>query len=135
MIGPLKFALSTLLVTLVVMTQAFCACAVTIQNAHDMPALNEMSHHDHGTMSDLSDEKTPPCEHCEEGINRATNSTSSMAINALLSKIQYLNRVQSKPIIPAPFKLADKALERPSRIDPPPMKAHTPISLKIRLLT
>ena len=140
MTGPLKIALTSLLVTLYVMAQAFCACAVVLEAARDMPApidmMTEMTHHDHQAMLDMSNDEAPPCEHCERGVDKATLTLSSVAIFNPVFEIQPLSSAKAPLFTDKLVFPANKALERRAWLDPPPpIRAATPISLKTRLLT
>ena len=139
MIGPFKIVLTSLVVTLYVVAQVFCACVVAMDAVHEMATphktTSEMMHHDHGAVSDLSDEKDHPCKHCEQGANKFTLTTSSAVIINPVFEIQRLSLTKIVLFTDTPAFPSHKALERRSWLDPPPRRAQTPISLKTRLLT
>lgn len=139
MISPLKIALTSLLVAFYVMAQAFCACAVVMDATHDMPApiemMSEMAHHDHQSMLDMSNDEAPPCEHCEQGMDKATLTLSSVAIFTPVFETLNLSSTKPRSYSEERTIAANKALERRRWLDPPPTPALTPISLKTRLLT
>ena len=140
MIGSLKLAIISMFTTLFVLAQAYCACAIPIDVKLDSLPMHEMDHHDHSAMSKSSVTQTPdknnhPCQHCEQGLDKATPSISSVAITAPVFAVQHSNTPLAKPFEGTLYVTVDKTLDRHAWLDPPPSLISTPITLKTRLLT
>lgn len=85
--------------------------------------------------SGASDSEEVPCQHCEQGIDKATPAASVAALLAPAFHIETVIVTKPTVLLLAQLSPLNSEMDRRTWLDPPPTPALTPISLKTRLLT